>query len=77
MDDKIDSLLKESRVIHPTATTTAAAYVKDYEADYKASIADPEGFWEQRREGIGLVCALEARLAMGIPMGEMVRRGLL
>ena len=46
MDDKIDSLLKESRVIHPTATTTAAAYVKDYEADYKASIADPEGFWE-------------------------------
>ena len=55
MDDKIDSLLKESRVIHPTATTTAAAYVKDYEADYKASIADPEGFWgASRRNWTGL-----------------------
>jgi acetyl-CoA synthetase len=45
MDDKIDSLLKQGRVVHPTEQTTADAYIKDYEGAYKRSIADPEGFW--------------------------------
>jgi len=45
MAEKIDTLLKEGRVYQPTAQTKAAAYIQDYESDYKKSIADPEGFW--------------------------------
>jgi acetyl-CoA synthetase len=50
MDEKIDSLLKESRVVRPTAATIAAAYIKDYEAHYRQSIEDPEGFWAKAAE---------------------------
>ena len=50
MDEKIDSMLKESRVVHPTADTIAAAYIKDYESHYSRSIADPEGFWAKAAE---------------------------
>ena len=28
MDDKIDTLLKQSRTYHPSAATTAAAYIQ-------------------------------------------------
>ena len=45
MDEKIDTLLKEGRVITPTAKTKSAAHIQDYEAAYRASIADPEKFW--------------------------------
>ena len=45
MSEKIDTLLKESRVYQPTAQTKAGAYIQDYESAYKKSIADPEGFW--------------------------------
>src|SRR5574338_731722 len=45
MEEKIDSLLKESRVVRPTSATIEAAYIKDYESYYTQSIADPEGFW--------------------------------
>jgi acetyl-CoA synthetase len=45
MAENIDTLLKESRVYRPTEKTTAAAYIKDYETEYRKSIADPEGFW--------------------------------
>ncbi|HAN48590.1 MAG TPA: acetate--CoA ligase, partial [Nitrospira sp.] len=45
MDEKIDTLLKEGRVIQPTAKTKAAAHIQDYEQAYQASIADPEAFW--------------------------------
>ena len=45
MSDKIDALLKEGRLYHPTTLTKAAAHVQDYESAYKKSIADPEGFW--------------------------------
>ena len=45
MGEKIETLLKESRTYQPTAKTKAAAYIKDYEAEYKKSIADPEAFW--------------------------------
>ncbi len=47
MSDKIETLLKESRTYHPTAKTIAAAYIRDYEAEYRKSIADPEAFWSQ------------------------------
>ena len=50
MDDKIDSLLKESRVILPTAGTIEAAHIKDYDAHYRQSIADPEAFWAKAAE---------------------------
>ncbi|HKT36486.1 MAG TPA: acetate--CoA ligase [Nitrospira sp.] len=45
MTENIESLLKESRVYRPSPRTTADAYIKDYESEYKKSIADPEGFW--------------------------------
>ncbi len=45
MDEKIDTLLKDSHVYHPTPRTIAAAHIKDYESAYKQSIADPEAFW--------------------------------
>ena len=45
MTENIETLLKESRVYQPTAKTKAAAHIKDYEGEYKKSIADPEAFW--------------------------------
>ncbi|GKS65327.1 acetyl-coenzyme A synthetase [Nitrospira sp.] len=45
MSDKIETLLKESRTYHPTAKTRDAAYIKDYDTEYRQSIADPEAFW--------------------------------
>jgi acetyl-CoA synthetase len=47
MTENIETLLKESRLYHPSARTTAAAYIKDYESEYQKSIADPEGFWSR------------------------------
>ncbi|MDH5724340.1 MAG: AMP-binding protein, partial [Nitrospira sp.] len=47
MSEKIETLLKESRTYRPTAKTIAGAYIKDYEAAYQKSIADPEAFWSQ------------------------------
>ena len=51
MAENIDTLLKESRVYQPTAQTKAVAHIQDYESAYKKSIADPEGFWSERRQG--------------------------
>jgi acetyl-CoA synthetase len=45
MEEKVDSLLRAGRVVHPTPETKAAAYIQDYEAAYRKSIADPEAFW--------------------------------
>ncbi len=45
MSEQIETLLKESRTYQPTAKTIDAAYIKEYEAEYKKSIADPETFW--------------------------------
>jgi acetyl-CoA synthetase len=45
MADNIDTLLKESRIYQPPASAKAVAYIKDYESEYRKSIADPEGFW--------------------------------
>ena len=39
MEEKIDTLLKVGRVFHPTAQTKARAYIQDYEAEYRKSIA--------------------------------------
>ncbi len=47
MNERIETLLKESRTYQPTAKTIAAAYIKDYETEYKQSIADPEAFWSR------------------------------
>ncbi|CUQ67158.1 acetate--CoA ligase [Candidatus Nitrospira inopinata] len=45
MTEEIETLLKESRLHRPSAQTVANAYVKDYDTEYKKSIADPQGFW--------------------------------
>ena len=45
MNEKIETLLKESRTYLPTAQTKTAAYIKDYETEYKKSIENPEAFW--------------------------------
>jgi acetyl-CoA synthetase len=46
-NEQIDSLLRTDRIVYPTEETKAAAYVRDYEADYRRSIADPEAFWDK------------------------------
>ena len=46
MSDTIETLLKQSRTYLPTTKTTAAAYIQDYETEYKKSIENPEGFWD-------------------------------
>ncbi|MDP3092287.1 MAG: acetate--CoA ligase [Nitrospira sp.] len=45
MSEKIETLLKETRTYQPSAKTKAAAHIKDYDTEYKKSIADPEAFW--------------------------------
>jgi acetyl-CoA synthetase len=45
MGEQIETLLKESRTYQPTTKIRSEAYIKDYETEYKKSIADPEAFW--------------------------------
>ena len=45
-EDKLDNLLKSTRVIHPNEDIRTAAHVPDYESAYQRSIADLEGFWD-------------------------------
>src|SRR5437867_11710626 len=47
MEEKVDSLLRVGRVVQPTPATKAAAYIQDYESEYRRSIADPEAFWDK------------------------------
>jgi len=55
MSEKIETLLKQSRTYQPSAKTKAAAYIQDYETEYKKSIADPEAFGaESPRNSNGL-----------------------
>ena len=47
------SVLKENRVFHPPAAFRAEARLKsleDYEAIYRRSVDDPEGFWAEQAE---------------------------
>ena len=74
MAENIDTLLKESRVYQPTAQTKAAAYIQDYESAYKKSIADPEAFWSECRQGAGVVLPLDEGPRMELSLGQMVRR---
>jgi acetyl-CoA synthetase len=46
-ENNIETLLKESRTYQPTAKTKATAHIKDYDTEYKKSIADPEAFWNE------------------------------
>ena len=46
----IDSTLRESRLFPPPPEFSAKAHIKslaEYEALYKRSIEDPEGFWAE------------------------------
>jgi acetyl-CoA synthetase len=45
--ETLQALLRGQRVVYPTEETKARAYIKDYEAAYRQSIADPEAFWDQ------------------------------
>ena len=47
MSEKIETLLKESRMYQPTAKTIAEAYIKDCEGENKRSRADREAFWNR------------------------------
>ena len=52
-EQKIESLMKEERIFQPPAAGQADAYVKsmdEYNALYKRSMEDPEGFWADRAE---------------------------
>jgi acetyl-CoA synthetase len=48
---EIQSILKEGRVFPPAAAFSAAAHIKslaEYEALYRRSVEDPEGFWAEQ-----------------------------
>ena len=50
-DKKIESMMQEKRLFAPPAAGQKQAHVKsmaDYEALYKRSMEDPEGFWADR-----------------------------
>ncbi|MFZ5776128.1 MAG: acetate--CoA ligase [Thermodesulfobacteriota bacterium] len=50
-DKKIESLMQENRLFEPPAAGRDQAHVKsmaEYEAHYKRSMEDPEGFWADR-----------------------------
>ena len=72
MAEQIETLLKPSTVYHPTGKTLEQAYIKDYEAAYQESIADPEKFWEGMCQGTGMVCSMERGAGMELPVGKMV-----
>jgi len=46
MAETIKTLQKTSRVIQPSDSVKASAYIQDYEQAYKQSIEDPEKFWD-------------------------------
>ncbi|WP_447972317.1 acetate--CoA ligase [Nitrospira sp. Kam-Ns4a] len=46
LEERVDSLLRVGRVIEPTPETTARTYIRDYETEYRRSLADPEAFWD-------------------------------
>jgi acetyl-CoA synthetase len=51
MSQEISNLREsEGEVYCPAPEVTAAAHVKEYEALYKQSLEDPEGFWAERAE---------------------------
>ena len=43
--EQIDHLLKETDTIHPPQSLVLNANLQDYDAEYRRSIEDPEGFW--------------------------------
>jgi acetyl-CoA synthetase len=46
MSENIETLQRSTRVIPSPPEVKAQAHIQDYEAAYKASIADPEKFWD-------------------------------
>ncbi len=46
MSENIETLQRSTRVIPAPPEVTAQAHIQDYDEAYKASIADPEKFWE-------------------------------
>jgi len=51
VDNKIESMMTEDRVIHPPKEISANAYfgsLEQYKKEYARSVADPEGFWAEK-----------------------------
>ena len=45
--EQLDHLLKDSGLIQPPESLVANANLKDYRAEYRRSVEDPEGFWAE------------------------------
>ena len=68
----IDSTLRENRVFPPPAEFSAKAHIKsleEYEALYKRSIDDPEGFWAEAAKGAATGSSRGTRCSIGICPG--------
>jgi acetyl-CoA synthetase len=50
MTEPINNRDQYDQVYHPSAEVVAAAHVQEYEALYRRSLKDPEGFWAERAE---------------------------
>jgi acetyl-CoA synthetase len=69
----IDSTLREDRVFAPPAEFSAKAAIKsldEYEALYKRSIDDPEGFWAGIAKDLHWFKAWEKVLDWNLPLAQ-------
>jgi acetyl-CoA synthetase len=69
----IDSTLRENRVFPPPAEFSAKAHIKslaEYEALYKRSIEDPEGFWAEAAEELDWFKKWDKVLEWNLPWAQ-------
>ena len=71
----IDSTLRENRVFPPPAEFSAKAHIKslaEYEAIYRRSIDDPEGFWAEAARELDWFKPWDKVLDWNRPLGQVV-----
>jgi acetyl-CoA synthetase len=76
----IESVLKENRVFEPPPSFKERAHIKsveDYEALYRRSVDDPEGFWAEQAEALVWSKRWERVLEWKAPFAKWFRGGTL
>ncbi len=76
----IESVLKESRVFEAPSSFKERAHIKsvaDYEALYRRSVDDPEGFWAEQAEALAWSTRWERVLEWKAPFAKWFPGGAL